>query len=177
MLRLCVYCCGWATTSPSPVGASHLMTARTTRIRTRSAGALVAILLLSVAAAGCMPASERTFLDRTNTLRTSQGVSRLRENDVLTRKAEAWAQHMASTGRLEHSTVSAGLGDLDWTALGENVAMHGPTSNTLLTIFNMLAASSGHRANMLNSRFTHMGVGVAKDASGRVWVAEVFADL
>jgi uncharacterized protein YkwD len=137
----------------------------------------VAILLLSVAAAGCMPASERTFLDRTNALRTSQGVSRVRENETLTRKAEAWAQHMASTGRLEHSSISSGLGDLSWSALGENVAMHSPTSDTLLTIFNMLAASSGHRANMVNSRFTHMGVGVARDAAGRIWVAEVFADL
>jgi uncharacterized protein YkwD len=30
---------------------------------------------------------------------------------------------------------------------------------------------------MLNSGFTHMGVGVARDGAGRIWVAEVFARL
>ena len=128
------------------------MTARTTRFRSRSAGTLLAILLLAIAAAGCMPAAERTFLDRTNSLRASQGIAKLHENDTLTKKAEAWAQHMASTGRLEHSTMSAGLGSLNWSALGENVGYSSPTSNTLLTIHNMLANSAGHRANMVNKR-------------------------
>ena len=32
-------------------------------------------------------------------------------------------------------------------------------------------------ANLVNSGFTHMGVGVATDRSGTVWVAEVFARL
>jgi uncharacterized protein YkwD len=153
------------------------MTARTTRFRSRSAGALVAILLLAVAAAGCMPAEERTFLDRTNAMRSAQGVRELKENDTLTKKAEAWAQHMASTGKLQHSTLSSGLSSLAYTSLGENVAYSSPTSNTLLTIHNLLASSPGHRANMLNSKFSHMGVGVAKDSRGRVWVAEVFATL
>lgn len=137
----------------------------------------MAVLLLAIAAAGCMPSDARTFLDRTNTLRSSQGVRQLHEHDTLTQKAEAWARHMASTGKLAHSTLSSGLSGLRWTALGENVAYSSKTSNTLLTIFNMLKSSAGHRANMVNSRFTHMGVGVATDTSGRVWVAQVFADL
>ncbi len=153
------------------------MTVRNPRFRNRSAGALLAALLLAIAAAGCMPAAERTFLDRTNSLRSSQGIRSLTEHPALTAKAEAWAQHMASTGRLEHSALSAGLGGLDWRSLGENVGYSSPTSNTLLTIHNMLAKSPGHRANMLNKGFTHMGVGVAKDSSGRIWVAEVFAGL
>jgi uncharacterized protein YkwD len=38
-------------------------------------------------------------------------------------------------------------------------------------------SSPPHRANLVNSGFTHIGVGVAKDSRGRVWVAEVFARL
>ena len=143
----------------------------------RSMGAILAMVLLAIAAAGCMPADAKTFLDRTNSYRASYGLRAYKEHDTLTRKAEAWAQHMASTGVLAHSNLSSGLSTLNWRSLGENVAYSSPTSNTLLTIHNMFVKSSGHRANLLSSRFTHMGVGVAKDSKGRVWVAEVFAQL
>ena len=120
----------------------------TRRTRTRRGGlAIVAIALLAVALAGCMPDDSRTFLDRTNSLRRSKGVATLAEHDTLTQKAEAWAQHMAATGRLEHSTLSAGLGSLGWTALGENVGYSSPTSNTLLDDpqqVRELGAASGH---------------------------------
>ena len=145
--------------------------------RRRSMGAILAMVLLAVAAAGCMPADAKTFLDRTNSLRSSYGLRAYKQHDTLTRKAESWAQHMASTGKLAHSNLADGLGSLNWKALGENVGYSSPTSNTLLTIHNMFVKSSSHKANLLSSRFTHMGVGVAKDSRGRVWVAEVFAQL
>jgi uncharacterized protein YkwD len=143
----------------------------------RSVGAVLAIVLLALAAAGCMPADAKTFLDRTNALRASHGVAGLKEHDTLTRKAEAWAQHMAATGRLEHSNLSADLGSLQWRALAENVGYSTPTGDTLKTIHDAFVGSSGHRANLLRSTYTHMGVGVAQDGRGRVWVAEVFAAL
>lgn len=152
-------------------------TAPRTSRKKRSAGAILAMVLLAVVAAGCMPADAQSFLDRTNALRSSQGVRPLKEHGTLTRKAEAWAQRMASTGRLEHSNLSSDLGSLQWRALGENVGYSSPTGNTLKTIHDMFAGSAPHRANLLNSRFTHMGVGVAKDSRGRIWVAEVFAQL
>ena len=83
----------------------------------------------------------------------------------------------ASAGTLQHSTLSAGLGSLGWTALGENVGYSSPTSNTLLTIHNKFVGSAPHYAILVDSRWTHMGVGVARDSSGRIWVAEVFARL
>ena len=146
-------------------------------VKRRSVAAILAIVLLAVAAAGCMPGDARTFLDRTNSLRSSYGVRQLHEHDILTAKAEAWARHMASTGRLEHSDLSSGLSGLRWRALGENVAYSSPTRDTLKSIHDQFVASSPHRANLLNSGFTHMGVGVAKDKYGRIWVAEVFAAL
>jgi len=153
------------------------MTICASTTRTRSAGALLAMVLLAVAAAGCMPAEERTFLDRTNSLRSSVGVRALYEHDTLTNKAEAWAQYMARTGKLAHSNLSSNLYGLNWQALGENVGYSSPTSNTLLTIHNAFVASAPHRANLVSRTFTHMGVGVARDSAGRVWVAEVFAKL
>jgi uncharacterized protein YkwD len=143
----------------------------------RSLGALLVIVLLSLVAAGCMPSDAQTFLDRTNKLRSSVGVRQLKESGTLTNKAEDWARHMAATGKLEHSNLSANLGNLRWKSLGENVAYSSPTSNTLLTIHNMFVKSSGHYANLVKAGYTHMGVGVAKDSRGRIWVAEVFATL
>ena len=140
----------------------------------RSFGVILAIALLALVAAGCMPKDARTFLDRTNSLRAANGRAALVEHDTLTRKAEEWAQHMASTGRLEHSQLSANLDGLAWRSLAENVAYSTPTSDTLRTIHEMFVNSSGHRANMLGN-YNRMGVGVATDSKGRVWVAEVFA--
>ena len=134
-------------------------------------------MLLAISAAACMPAEERTFLDRTNSLRASQGVPALGEHGTLTDKAERWAQYLAATGQLRHSQLSQGLESLSWRALGENVGVSTPTSDTLATLHERLAASAPHRANMLNGGFTHMGVGVATGADGRVWVVEVFAAL
>jgi uncharacterized protein YkwD len=119
----------------------------------------------------------QTFLDRTNSLRAANGRAQLVPHPVLSDKAQAWAEHMARTGVLQHSSLTANLNGLKWKSLGENVGMSPRTSNTLLTIHNMFVSSPDHRANLLNSGFTHMGVGVAKDSSGRVWVAEVFARL
>lgn len=133
--------------------------------------------LFAVAAAGCLPAQEYTFLERTNAMRTSAGLPVLSDHDVLNEKAEAWAQHMAQTGRLEHSTLTDSLGGLQWSALAENVGMSEPTADTLAALHESLAESGRHRANLLDERFNHMGVGVAESADGRVWVVEVFAAL
>lgn len=143
--------------------------------RPRLGAGIAALALLATVAAGCMSAEARTFLDRTNALRSSAGLPALAENAQLTAKADAWAQHLARTGRLAHSNLTDGLDGLAWRALGENVGVSTPTADTLKTIHDRLAASAPHRANMLDRRFTHMGVGVATSADGRVWVVQVFA--
>ena len=108
--RPCRSCCGCASTvsvgrrtSPTPSGASHLMTARTTRFRSRSAGALWR------PAAGrrrrrVHAREERTFLDRTNTLRSSRGrPRRSRRTTPSRRRQRRGPSTWPSTGRLEHS--------------------------------------------------------------------------
>ncbi len=145
--------------------------------RRRAVLAAASVVLLAVTTAGCMPPEELTFFDRTNALRISQDVAPVADHDALTAKAEAWARHMADTGVLAHSQLSQDLEGLRWSALAENVGVSTPTSDTLLSIHSMFAASAGHRANLLSTQFDHMGVGVARGADGRVWVAEVFARL
>jgi uncharacterized protein YkwD len=156
---------------------AEVATQSTSPVRRRSLGAVLAVVLFGIVAAGCMPDDARTFLDRTNDLRADHGVRSLTEHQTLTDKAEAWAQHMARTGRLEHSNLGDGLASLNWTSLGENVGYSSPTSDTLLTIHNKFVSSAAHRSNLLNSGYNYMGVGVARDGAGRIWVAEVFARI
>jgi uncharacterized protein YkwD len=145
--------------------------------RSRMTVSVLGIALLAVAAAGCLPAEERSFLERTNALRTAHGLPVLADHDVLNEKAEAWAQHMAKTGHLDHSNLTESLGGLQWSKLAENVGMSEPTADTYATLHESLAASGSHLANLLDPQFDHMGVGLAESADGRVWVVEVFADL
>lgn len=147
-----------------------------TRSVPRATGALLTLLLLVVTSA-CLPKEEQSILDRTNALRAANGVAPLKEHSTLTAKAEWWAQHMAGTGSLQHSTLTAGLDGLSWRYLAENVAVSAPTADTLRTIFELLASSPTHRANMLDRRYTHIGIGVAKGPDGRVWVVQEFAAL
>lgn len=138
---------------------------------------LVAVALLALGTAACMPAEERTFLDRTNAMRTARGIPALAEQQALTDKAERWAQHMAATGTLAHSSLTADLGGLAWARLAENVAVSTPTADPLLTLHELVVSSAGHRQNLLDPGFTHMGVGFAVGPDGRAWVAQVFARL
>ncbi len=164
-------------TSRAPAPHPAVAPTRPAQRRHRKALAAVSVVLLAISAAACMSNDGRTFLDRTNALRSSQGVHSLAEQDMLTAKAERWAAHLAATGVLAHSQLSQGVEGLAWRALGENVGVSGPTSDTLLTLYNTLAGSPEHRRNMLDPQFTHLGVGVATGADGRVWVVEVFAAL
>jgi uncharacterized protein YkwD len=145
--------------------------------RRRKVLALAGVAVLAITSSGCLNAEEQSFLARTNALRSSQGVAALSDLDVLNQKAEQWARHLAETGVLAHSTVSQSLEGLAWQLLGENVGVTRATADPLLALHEGFADSPAHRANLLNSRFDHMGVGVAEGADGRVWVVEVFADL
>ena len=60
--------------------------------------------------------------------------------------------------------------------LGENLAEVSARSLDVTDrIIGGWMASPGHRTNLLQSTWTHVGFGLAEDASGRLYVAQVFA--
>ena len=71
-------------------------------------------------------------------------------------KAQAWANRLAAEGRIYHSRLSDGI-RTRWCSLGENVG-YGPTQASIQKAF---MGSARHRANILNPKFTGVGVGVA----------------
>ncbi len=54
--------------------------------------------------------------------------------------------------------------------VGENVAH----ARSLREAHAALLESPSHRANVLSNRFTHVGIGVARDADGSFWVTQLF---
>jgi uncharacterized protein YkwD len=60
---------------------------------------------------------------------------------------------------------------ISWSRLGENIAMGYPTPEDVMDGW---MTSSGHRANILNPDFTHLGVGVRENGGGGPWWTQNF---
>jgi uncharacterized protein YkwD len=63
--------------------------------------------------------------------------------------------------------------ELSILATGENVAH----AIDVTRAHRALWASPSHRENLLQPRFDRVGIGIALDADGSIWVCEVFADF
>jgi uncharacterized protein YkwD len=114
--------------------------------------------------------SVRKQVRRINRVRGRNGVDPVRLHRCLTDDAaQPWARRMAKTGDFRHqelSDVQKKCPRFGW--MGENIAYGYPTVSTVMEAW---MASSGHRANILRPQFTHVGIGVKRDASGRrYWV-------
>ncbi|HZV25398.1 MAG TPA: CAP domain-containing protein [Acidothermaceae bacterium] len=92
----------------------------------------------------------------TNTARVSAGLPALTENAQLDAVAQAWANKLAAAGVLSHNPAVR-TQVTNWTVLGENVGMAGDVP----TVQNAFMHSPEHKANILDPRYTQMGVGSA----------------
>jgi Cysteine-rich secretory protein family len=92
----------------------------------------------------------------TNASRASTGLPALAVNASLTAVAQAWANQLAAANVLSHNPALRGQVS-DWSVLGENVGMAGD----IPTVQAAFMASPPHRANILDPRYTQMGVGSA----------------
>ena len=117
---------------------------------------LVAPLAVAPAAHADVASDEAAFVAKINQLRASVGVGQLTVDGNLTSIARTWAQSMANAGTISHNPNLAGLVTSNWSLLGENVGV-GPTVDGLFTAF---VNSPHHYANLVDPRFTHVGVGV-----------------
>lgn len=152
-----------ATLAPAP----HTPT--TTRGRRGRAGIVAVVLTAAFLLGACMSPDQQTAFDKVNASRTTRAVPALHEDETANSKAQQWAEHLASIGRLEHSNLASGM-DRSWKRLGENV---GYSTKGISAVHQQFMTSTSHRANILNRQFTHVGVGVAH-ANGRTYVVQVF---
>ena len=133
---------------------------------------LVATFLAALAPATAQAAvdssAEAQFVSLINQERAARGLAKLTVKSDLVQVARNHSADMAAKNDLYHNP-NLGSDVTGWQKVGENVG-RGPSVSSIHDAF---MNSSGHRANILDSDWTEVGVGVHV-VDGRVWVTEVF---
>ena len=136
----------------------------------------------AIAADGGEAVTERRISDdqvfvagQVNRQREQKDRSRLPLRSRMTTTAQGWAQHLASCQCLAHRQPPFNVGP-GWYSAAENVGRSGD-GGTLQALHTSFMRSTGHRQNIMNPRWTHLGIGVAQDRAGEWFVVQVFADF
>ncbi|TVR20789.1 MAG: CAP domain-containing protein [Nitriliruptor sp.] len=138
-----------------------------------AAGLILLFLMLDVqmappADAAVLPAAEAEFLCNINAERQEVGLPGLRVVAELTDVARAHSGRMADASLLYHNPNLASEVS-NWRVLAENVGR----GHSVGSLHQALMESRGHRANILNTSITEVGVGVEARGS-TLWVTQVF---
>ncbi len=112
-----------------------------------------------------------TILDLTNQARNTNGLSSFQVSESLTTAAQAKADAMVANDYFEHTAPdgTTGWDYIDktgyiYTFAGENLAA---SNQDDVSVVNGWLKSPGHRANLLNTEFSDIGLGLAyKDSYG-----------
>ena len=120
---------------------------------------------------------EQQVVDLVNQERAAAGLSALKVNTKLSAVAEKKAEDMAVNNYFSHTSPTYGSPfdmmkqfGISYTSAGENIAMG---QKTPADVMNGWMNSSGHRANILNTSYTEIGVGYVTNSNGTgYWVQE-----
>jgi len=104
---------------------------------------------------------EKNIVEYTNSERVRRGLKPLQIDKKLVDSARGQAEWMTKTRRLEHTRKP----------VGENIAMGYNTSKSVVRGW---MNSSGHRANILNSGYSRIGVAAYKSKDGTIWWCQQF---
>ncbi|MGB2694940.1 MAG: CAP domain-containing protein [Dehalococcoidia bacterium] len=124
----------------------------------------------------------QALFNATNSERTQRGLPALAASGCVTYVAQIRSDDMAANNYFAHSSPS---GDTAFTLMdhygvpygwaGENLARNNyPDNQSVGIAIRDLMASSGHRANILNTNYTKMGIGYREDGSGMKYFTMIF---
>ncbi len=106
-----------------------------------------------------------------NEIRVQNGLGKLTEDWQLSRVAQYKSQDMKDNGYFSHTSPTYGSPfdmmksfGISYKSAAENIAKGQATPQQVV---NAWMNSQGHRANILNKNYTHIGVGYVK--SGNIW--------
>lgn len=158
--------------------------------RSRSLIPLTATLTLDREAEAAR--EEQDLVAAINAERTARGLEPLSVDPVLCEAARAHCREMCDLNYFAHKSPTPGdetpvdryLDKLhtdgekrpDTALVGENIFFASVTNDFYGASYahQRLMASPSHRENILESRFTKVGVGLYRDPEGRFWVTEMF---
>lgn len=113
-----------------------------------------------------------------NSERAAQGLGKLRADSQLSRLAQMKAEDMARNGYFSHTSPTYGSAfdmlktyGVTYKSAGENIAMG---QRTAQSVMNSWMNSPGHRANILSSQYSQIGVGVAENGKGTIYWVQLF---
>ena len=121
---------------------------------------------------------DERLLGMINRARSSIGVAPLVRSPALDRVAQAHARAMQRQGRLAHDL---GQGDPVFRVQEANVFSKTTGENLARAIsvergHRGVLASPSHRENLLAAHFDKVGIGIARDPSGQLWICELLVD-
>lgn len=120
-------------------------------------------------------AYEARIVQLVNGARATAGLPRLSVSTCADRFAEDWSATMVRTSAFTHRpSLRTVLSACRARAVGENIAYGAVSADRMMA---MWMRSPGHRANILSSRFTHIGVGAARTPAGRTYGTQNFLRL
>lgn len=138
------------------------------------------LLVVVVGAAWSAPAPvwaqsemDRQFLALINETRIAHGLDPLRFDSRAQRWAEDWTPQIIRAGRPFHQELQPFVGG-SIVRVGENV---GVSTEGVEAVFQGFMASAGHRANILDPAFTHVGIGTLRGRYQRrdaTWTTHLF---
>lgn len=109
--------------------------------------------------------------------RAANGLPALTLNSKLTSLADAYAADMIKRGYFSHYNPEGqspfdrmNKAGISYSTAGENLAIN----NSVSAAETAFMKSSGHRANILNSSYTDVGIGVVHSSNGSVYVVQEF---
>lgn len=108
-----------------------------------------------------------------NNERRSRGLPQFTQRGDVSAISRGHSQAMAAAGTIYHNDayfVPATKRGLDAALLGENVARNVDIDDAHRRLMN----SPGHRANLLDARFTVVGLGVYRSSAGSLYVTQNF---
>ncbi len=107
-----------------------------------------------------------------NNARASNGVHGLTNDTGIYKVPFDWSVHMRSTQTLAHNPNYGGqiAQYRNYRTAGENVGR----GYDQASLFQAFMNSPGHRANILNTAYSHMSVGCVTDGGGQLWVTQNF---
>lgn len=116
---------------------------------------------------------ESQLLNLVNQERTKNGLPVLSSDSELTRVARIKAQDMIDNDYFSHYSPTYGSPfdmmnqfGIDYQYAGENLAQNTSVNRAHTALMN----SSGHRKNILNPNFTHLGIGIKQANRGYIYV-------
>ena len=127
---------------------------------------------------GNFSAFQKEVVDLVNVERTNRGLNPLKLDEKLSNVATTKSQDMINKNYFDHTSPTYGSPfdmmkqfGISYKSAGENIAMGQNSPKEVVTAW---MNSPGHRANILNSSFTDIGVGIAKNSSGSIYWTQMF---